>query len=284
MAAIFLLCTQYSCEVINPAEDVPAYLTISSFTLTDNPDVNERSLAAKIVAANVLVNNETVGVISIPGTLPVFAAGEATITLDPLVQQNGSGEMLEIYPFWERVNLAGNFSPDDTLVVNPQTRYVSGVTVYGSDFTGTDILFVQELDENSQTAVSITNQGGQAGEGTVGKITLTDDNPIFEGATTEGELIDVSGANRAFLEVQYKTDVNLLFGVLDKTAGNTETVFREYGVLAKDSWNTLYFDMSSLLISQNVGRFQLVMSATYPVGSGLDEAIILLDNIKVVYL
>lgn len=280
--SLFLF-TQWSCEVINPEEDIPAYLNIASFTLADNAGIEEFSLGSKIVAANVLVNERSVGVIPIPGTIPVFADGEATISLDPLVQLNGAGDALQIYPFWERVILSETLTVNDTLIINPQTKYLSEATVFGSDFSGNDILFAQDLDENLQTFVSVTGEGAQPGEGTAGRIVLTSENSRFDGATAEAELIDVSNATRAYLEVQYKTDTNLIFGILDKT-DNTGTIFREYGVLPKDSWNTIYFDMNALLLTQGIGRFQLTLSASYPTGSGLDEAIILLDNIKVVYL
>ena len=273
-----LLCTHQSCDIINPAEEIPAYLTVESFTVGENPVVDELSFGANIVSANVLVDGSTVGVVSIPGTIPVFAEGDVTITLDPLVQANGANDILDIYPFWERLDIQVSLIRNDTTRLNPQTRYADNVVIRGSNFSGSDIFFAEDLDGNTSTAVTNSQTGGQPGEGSVGRIVLTPSDALFEAATfTE---IDVSTASRVWLEVQYKTDASLLFGVQRENGD----IFREYGVLPKGTWNTLYYDMRPLLLTQNIEKFKLTLSAAFPAGNSADEAVILIDNIKVVYL
>lgn len=274
---------QMRCDVINPEEEIPSYLHIESFEIEENTLVEEGSLRSKIVAAQVLVNNVGVGVIPIPGTIPVFATGDAVITLDPMIQENGANDLLSLYPFFTRVTMNANFAIGEETTINPKSTYISNATILRGDFNGSNVFFVEDVDGNPETKVEITQIGGQAGEGGVGKIVLTEENPIFTGATNVNAPYDISEASRIWLEIQYKTDVPMLFGLLDRTDGDTFD-YDEYGVAIKTEWNTLYFNLLDLIRSQQIERFQLSLRANYVVGSELEEAQVLLDNIKLVYL
>lgn len=279
-ACLFLL-TQMSCDVINEEEDIPSYLIIEDFTVGNNPNVEALSFSSKIVGANVLVNNETQGVVSVPGKIAIFAEGDVTVTLDPLVQENGSVDLLQIYPFFERIDIPVNLSLRDSTTISAQTKYVSNAIIRGSDFSASNTFFSEDLDGNILTEINISSVGGQAGEGTVGRIVLTEENPLFDGATASSVPIEIPNLRQAWLEVQYKTDVDLLFGFKRL---NVDENFREYGVRAKDQWNTIYFDASDLLISQELTEFQVTLTASFPTGSTAEEAVILLDNVKLIYI
>jgi len=282
LACLFLL-TQVSCDVINPEEEIPSYLIIEDFTVGSNPDVEALSLSSKIVAANVIVNNETQGVITLPGKIPVFAEGDVTVTLDPLVQENGSADLLQIYPFFKRIDIPANLSfRDSTTISVAETEYISNALIRGSDFSASNVFFTEDLDGNILTEVNISS-GGQAGEGTVGRIVLTEDNPLFDGATASGVPIEVNSIRQAWLEVQYKTDVDLVFGFRDLSNPTGVQTFREFGVRAKDEWNTLYFDATNLLVSQNITKFQITLTAQFLTGSTAEESIVLIDNVKLIY-
>ena len=270
---------QMSCDIINPEEEIPSYLKIESFELEETVDVETFGLGSKIVAANVLVNGETAGVISIPGKLPIFAEGEVTITLDPLVEENGVDNLLQIYPFFERVDIPLTLTRRDSIMINPKTKYSTGNSFRGSTFSGSDEFFIEDIDGNSGTQLTISPTGGQAGEGSVGRVVLNADNLIFIAATSESAMIDIANASNAWLEVQYKSDVDFIFGVRNAMNENE----REFGIRAKNEWNTIYFNAANFLAANNIRTFQLTISASLPgTWSGGDEEI-LIDNVKFVY-
>ncbi len=270
---------QMSCDIINPEEEIPSYLEIESFELEETNGEITFGLGSKIVAANVIVNGETAGIISIPGRIPVFAQGDAIVTLDPLVPENGASDLLQIYPFFERIDIPITLSLRDTTIINPTTQYGTGNTFRGSTFSGSDEFFTEDLDENSNTRLTISTTGGQVGEGSVGRIILNEDNPLYQSATSASAMIDVSFANVAWLEVQYKSDVDFVFGAKNTENGNDV----EFGVKAKDEWNTIYFNTANFLFINNITTFQLTINALLPPSWSGGDAEILIDNIKFVY-
>ncbi|MGK0363116.1 MAG: hypothetical protein ACI85O_000158 [Saprospiraceae bacterium] len=278
LIAIFVF-GQISCDIINPEEEIPSYLKIESFELEESIDEETFGLASKIVAANVLVNDESVGVISIPGKIPVFAEGDVIVTLDPLVQENGADLFLRIYPFFERIDIPVTLSRVDSTVINVKTKYQSGNFFRGSTFSGSDEFFTEDLDGNGFTQLAISTVGGQAGQGSIGRIVLNADNPSYQAATSESALIDISNYTQAWLEVQYKSDVDFIFGVRNASTD----IIREFGIRGKDEWNTIYFDAANFLSSNSITEFQLTVSATLPSSWSGDDAVILIDNVKFVY-
>ena len=278
LIALFVL-GQMSCDIVNPEEEIPSYLKIESFELEETFDVESFGLSSKIVAANVIVNGETAGVISIPGKIPVYADGETTITLDPLVEENGGDNTLQIYPFFERVDISANFTPRDSTTIDVKTKYKADAFFRGSSFSGSDEFFTEDLDGNGLTQLTISTEGGQVGEGSIGRIVLNAENPAYESATTASALIDISNANQVWLEVQYKSDVDFIFGVTNAANEND----REFGIRGKDEWNTIYFNAANFLISQNITTFQLTITAILPSSWSGGDAEILIDNVKLVY-
>ena len=270
---------QMSCDVINPEEEIPSYLKIESFEVAATQNQETFGLGSKIVAANVLVNGETAGVISIPGKIPVFAEGDVTITLDPLVQENGSNDLLQIYPFFERIDIPVTLKRGDSIAINPNTQYRIGNFYRGSTFSGSDEFFTEDLDGNGFTQLIISNTGGQVGEGSVGRIVLNDDNPYYEAATSGSSMIDISNFTQAWLEVQYKSDVDFIFGVKNGANSNDQ----EFGIRGKDEWNTIYFDAANFLISKDITTFQLTITSGLPDSWSGGDAEILIDNVKFVY-
>lgn len=274
---LYLLCLLVMVGCDTEQEELPAYLKVESFEITENTNVEEISKSAKIVAANVLVNNTTVGVVSVPGVIPVFTEGNVEIKLDPLVQENGAGKYFQIYPFWKRVTLNTTLAKLDTTVLTATTQYHDNTTILGTNFDNSTTFFSEDLDGDNETAVTIVPSGGQAGEGAFGRISLTSEHPKFFAATST--VFKPEDYTRIWLEVQYKTDVQMTFGI-NKVGNLEEEYFPEYTVLPKSEWNTIYFDLLTIMLNQGVSEFQLTLSAE----SDINEAEILLDNIKLVYL
>lgn len=281
LAGLVLVLAVASCNLLDPPEAVPAWVRIEPFVLEPNPNVLEGSLSAKIEHAYVAVGSELLGIVNVPSTVPVLLEGPQTITIDPVVEANGSIYYLRIYPFYQRYTTDLTLTPGETVVVTPRTRYRDDASfALIEDFENGHTLFTVDRDQDSET--QLIPSGTDVFEGSAsGYIHLTTNHPTIEVATApEFDLLD---GGKIFLEVNYRTpDVDVLFGLIGKQ-GNQLFATYNYGIRAKDTWNKIYFDLTDdVLASQFDEGYKLAIFATLE-GSEKSEARIWLDNIKIVH-
>ena len=118
-------------------------------------------------------------------------------------------------------------------------------------------------------------------------IRLDKDHPVQEITTTRlfKDLTTVSPV--VYLEVSYKAEAPVIFGVIGYGSG-LSTPILDPGFAPKDTWNKIYFNLSSLLTDpQYTDGYQLVMQAFIPQVNGqleMDSAKVWLDNIKLLHL
>ena len=274
-----------SCDVINPEESIPAYLYLEEITLENNPAIEEGTLRHKIVAANVIVNGEAIGIIPLPSRVPVLQTGESTITIDPVVQANGNSEAFSIYPFYERISLQRNLQEAVVDTLELATRYKADTEfVLLEDFSGSGTVFTEDLDDNLQTFIETTSDGAQANEGKAGLIEIDTDNILFAAATAQDTPLDISDALQIWLEVSYKTEAVIEFGIINTETGVGAQPLYEYGVNEKNEWNKVYFDLINIVNFDNINSMQLAMRTGLSIQDGeftRNEADIYIDNIKV---
>ena len=88
-----------SCNIINPAEPVPAYLHVDSFSVKTDP-LTQGSSSHRIVDAWVFVDGNIVGAFEMPVNVPVLSAGMHKVTVRPGILVNGIAATRSIYPFY----------------------------------------------------------------------------------------------------------------------------------------------------------------------------------------
>ncbi len=273
-------------------EPIPAYLTIEPFEVkATNSDVHG-SVSEKITNATVfLLNSErkesrSLGNFTLPVTIPVLEEGDWELNIDPVIKANGSSYYLQIYPFYERFTTYVNFQPNQDVVVQPVTAYTKdAVFEFIEDFEKPDILFDTDRDDNPNTTLERSKEDVFEGEYS-GKIELDTANYVFVASTSRVFEFDPFKQAKYFMELNYKTQTPLEFGVIAIDNQNLEEPNFEYVVLAKDEWNKIYFDMTNLLSTASTYRFTFVIRSGIPYEVDhftLNEAKIFLDNIKLVH-
>ena len=124
-----------ACEIINPEEDIPSFISIEEF---EHSDVG----TAKIVDAWVYIDNEIQGIYSLPNTIPILKNGEQKLYIAPGIKENGISATRTNYPFYvwhqEEVNLS-----QDTTFINPRTSYISNCIHWEENFNGGGSLFIK---------------------------------------------------------------------------------------------------------------------------------------------
>ena len=283
-----------TCDIINSEEKIPAYLHISEFEIVDNPAIIHGSLSHKITNARVFITvpnatkTTSLGTVSLPATVPVLASGEVLVTLDPVVKANGSSFSLEIYPFYKRVetNAVLEASAIDTIV--PVTKYEGDLKFrFIEDFEepNSQQIFTDDRDGNPNTFLEVSAEDVFEGAKS-GRAVLTVDNPNLIVATPPITALNFRDVKQAFLEIDYKTDVQLEFGLVGIDGVGQEFAGFNFIILPKNDWNKIYLDITEELRVSDFDTYRVAFRAQLPTENGnftLDKGTIYLDNIKLVH-
>lgn len=274
-------------------EPIPAYLTVEPFELiSTNPNIHG-SVSQKITHASMFMFDSTenksisIGTFELPATVPVLNTGKFSLNVDPVIKANGNSFYLQSYPFYNRYSTPINLAPNADLTIKPTTTYrEDAVFEFVEDFENGGTLF--SVDRDGEDSTTIVNSQVDAFEGQYsGLVQLDTAHPVIVAQTAQLFSIDFSTAGKVFLEMNYKTDVPLEFGLVQVEDNGTEgDINFEFVVLAKPEWNKIYFDMTELISTSTTSRFALIFRGGIPLSNGkytLDKAEIRFDNVKLVH-
>jgi hypothetical protein len=252
------------------------------------------SISQKITNARILFTDQndgsthSIGTVTIPLTIPVLVTGEQEITIDPVIKDGGNSFFLTIYPFYNRFQQVIDLKPNEDLVVTPTTTYVENAVFQSiEDFEGVNHRWQGDGDNNPATFIEISDEDVFEGNAS-GKIHLSveDGNAFVVASTTDVFNFDFAEIGRIYMELNYKSDVPMEFGVLAINSLGQETPIFEFAVLERQEWNKIYFNLTNIMVTSNQENFVFIMRAGIPIEEGeftMQEADIYLDNIKVVH-
>ncbi|MBK7407729.1 MAG: hypothetical protein IPL49_09480 [Saprospirales bacterium] len=282
---LITLCSFSACDLINPEEQVPSYIYVEPYTLQLNPDVDAGSLDHKITHVFAYAGAEFLGIFALPALIPVLQEGEQQLILDAGIRDNGVSTTIQIYPFYERYEKTIDLNPGQIDTLQPVTRYRSDTRVHFiEDFEAGLPVFSEDRDGNPLTFMESSTEEVFEGSKS-GLISLDTLNPFFDVGTNRAQLFALKGGGKIYLEVNYKTDVDLLFGLLEiDNTGHVLSNF-EYGLLARDTWHKVYFNLTELVLVTNADEYQVAVTGGLPIENGkfaISEAKVYLDNIKLI--
>lgn len=273
-------------------EPIPAYLHVEPFEMVSTDPGAHGSVSAKITHARLFVIDKTtgeshqLGMVALPATIPVLATGEQELNIDPVIKANGNSFFLQIYPFYKRFTKDVTLVPGEELSVTPVTSYKpEAVFEFIEDFEQPGHIFELDRDDNPETVLENSTKNVFEGNYS-GRIYLDTANSVIVAQTNGLYDLVFSEVGKVFMEVNYKSPVQMQFGVVAVDNAGTEDPNYEFVVLEKDEWNKIYFDMTDLISTSGTTRFAFIFGAGLPVENGefsLQEAEIFLDNIKLVH-
>jgi len=287
LRAITILLTAYlfsTCDLINPAETIPSYLTIESIPFVSTSPIHGTN-NQKIVEAWVTVDGIFIGVYDLPATVPVLVSGNVEVKIEAGIKDNGIGRLPEIYPFFEPYRVNVDLKPAETTILQPNVRYRDNLNfAFVEDFENGSRIFIDELDGNPATGVNLTTENVFEGNNS-GVIKLTKENPAVEVATDFGRKFrDLQSKGvPVYLELNYKTDVQIAFGII----GHEEAIFApseslyEPVLFPKSTWNKVYLNLSQAVFELKTPEYQISLLAVLP--PDLESGNIWLDNIKLIH-
>lgn len=275
----------FGCFKNNPD---PSWLEVSGWTLQSNVSLSglEGELTHNFSEAWVYVNDEIIGVFEVPFKIPLLKSGSVNIKIFPAVKNNGISATKKIYPFVEVFEVNAELIKNQTLTLNPVTKYKSITQFWIEDFE--DPLNVKiDVDQNTSAILTTqtSNQNLQSFNGNFyGKINLnsTDSSWI---ATTRDQLAIQKG-REAYLEIDYYNTNSLLTGVLYVNPDNSITNNPHITLTPQDissiRWKKIYIDIKEL-IGYSPNGSNILQSLIATLDDGKTEGEIRIDNIKVVY-
>ena len=276
-----LFITITSCEIINPAEDIPSFIEVKDFQLNTN-SATEGSNQHQINDVWAFVEGDALGVFELPATIPILATGNQTITLLAGVRENGLRSAPVIYPFYERYEEVVSLVEGQTISITPSINYITNsVFEFNEDFETNNL----QLEGGIQRTITVSQikEGIGAGHIQVGQ----SETEIISSNT----FIDLPTAGNlpVYLEMDYRTSVELEVGLIGFNINEVDAnrfAFYKVTLCPIDQWNKVYINFQEELELSQFSDYQLAFRAsTNDTGCGninSSNPEVLLDNIKLI--
>lgn len=271
-----------SCDIINPAEPIPARIQVNEPELQLLP--GQGSERHKITELWTFADSNLIGVFGPPTEIPLITDEQTTqFVLRPGIRNNGILDDAIVYPLMTEYVVEVPTVPGMVSVINPVIRYKpDAVFSLVSDFeTQNDF-----IDNRDTIAASMLNRSSiEPFEGSFsGEIILTPEARTIEvsHAIALGDL--PTDGTPAYLELHYKSELQLEIGLLGIPLSGPSSSLFFYGVRANENWNKIYIELTPHLVASDFPSYKILFRAYYPTGSTQASYKIQLDNIKVVHL
>jgi hypothetical protein len=275
-----------SCDRTADKVPVPAYVYVSDIIFQQGNPTREGSASHKISDAWISVDGQLIGTNILPTLLPVIlndSIDNHQITIRAGIIKNGVASTRTDYLVFKRYNEFRILEPGkiDTFIATVGYD-TSAIVEKIEDFEGVGVAFGEDLDGNSNTAM--TRQQEDVFEGNYsGKLFVDSGNLECQLATTNRyyNLQQQGTAFAVYLEMNYKTEVPIQIGLRAHYAnGQTETHFKG-GVRAVNYWNKVYFDFSQDIFTLNAESYSLIFLVQN--ADRLAAPKIYIDNLKFVH-
>ncbi len=268
-----------SCDKFEGDQTIPAYLTIESIYITTSLSV-QGSASAKITDAWVYVDDMQIGTFQLPARVPVLQRGTRVVKILPGIKQNGIAATRASYPFYAPIEQTVELTEGDTTALGVlKTNYLP-TTEFDliEGFEGVTIVFDTTL--RSEVALTLTPFGSPLtfeGEHS-GEIRMDTVGRFFECTNDKDILIPFAPV---YLEMNFNTNNTLVVGLFLYGVSVIQQVPVIYLKPTDGEWKKIYIDLTnSLNAYTGMVQFRIFFSAIQE--TSVDEALILIDNIKVV--
>lgn len=279
LAIIISACTLNACSVFEPASPEAGFLQIDSFQFVTNPD-SQGSSSNGITDAWIIVDNKYLGTFPLPAKIPIIGKGPKSLIVRAGVIENGIAATRSAFPKYTSFDTTVNIVPGNTTKINPDVQYYPTSTFAQlEDFNDASLTLVST--SSSSVNLQVTSSGDpNAFEGNSGLVTLDDNQPYFEAASSTR--LQFSQVLPTYIELNYKSDndfsvgvyVTLSTGLVDK---RTLLTLRSTPV-----WKKVYvsvFDLGGM--ATNALGYKVFIHCEKT--TTLTTAKLYLDNLKVVY-
>ncbi len=255
------------------------------------PDVavvpNGRVEPDGILGVRVVVGSRSLGFYPVPATIPVLAAGNQTVRIEPAIRRSGLSQEIRVYPLYEPFVTAVTIVPGRTDTLRPVYPYASTATVgFSEDFETPSSKLIVDLVAAGSAPLSQNTADPRDGAAS-GRISLSSEKTVYE--VTTGVIVpDRANLLDLWVEVDFRGEVPLAVALFPTSIGELPSgvprISRYFqGGLPREDWTRLYFDIEDESNDGFVDEgFRVSLLAVYdPEAGGIQTVDI--DNLRVVY-
>jgi hypothetical protein len=272
-----------SCDLINPAEQVPGYLSIDSIVFEHGPGKtyqDEGSVLHRFSDSWIYVDNDYIGTFENPRTVPVLYEGSHKVSIRAGIQENGVAATRSGYMKLANYDTVVDIRPNSTLSIRPRVHYFSGIVFKQmEDFDDGGISLVSTNQDYAPILLSSQSDTG-AFEGAFGIATMDANKQVFEVASDNP--FQLPYTTTPYIELNYKTEAEMTVGVF--ITPNTLTLIKTplINLRPTTTWKKVFINMRDLgVVSQNALDYKVYLRAVLPADES--TAKIAIDNLKVLY-
>lgn len=263
----------------------PSWLIIDSIELETNEPIQGPN-SHNIVDAWVYMDNEPLGVFSLPAKIPVLAEGEHEFIIYAGVMQNGISATRIKYPFYNRFDATVNLIKDQKTQIYPSVTYKENVQFeLKEDFEDIGIDFQKESTSNTDMSIiSYTQYPDIVKYGTnCGLIELNSIDSLYKGITSTN--MNLPRNEDVYLEIDYMNTNSIAMGVIAENSSGSQEHTPLVLMNAQDietlKWKKIYIDLrEDVSFEVNATSYEIYLISI--LDSDLTNGTIYIDNIKVV--
>jgi hypothetical protein len=271
----------FSCGKDNEA---PAYLEVQEIVLEAavNPSYNQGELTHNFSDAWVYVDGDLLGVFELPCKLPLNYEGTRKITIIPGIRNNGISATKLRYPFVEQHIEYVTLTRNETVTVQPKTRYYADLFFWIEDFEDAAVKIENTIYSKATLEKGSDPEILQYGN-YYGVVNLTPQDSLWDAVTTD--LWNIPKGRPVFVEIDYYNTNSLLTGLKAINAqGFNANPYILLNPQQTDQivWKKIYLDFREIVgFSVNYNSFQFMLTAV--LAEGTPDSFVCIDNIKLIY-
>ena len=276
---IFLLST---CIKNNPD---PSWLIVNDWTLLPNSNYagSEGELTDNITDAWVYVNDELIGVFEVPFKIPILKTGTVDIKVFPAIKNNGISSTKKVYPFLVEYQTTGVLVANNSLTINPTTKYKDNLSFTIEDFEDINTSIIN--DPNTSAAnFTLQNTNLEWFNGNFyAHIGLNSVDSSWVAYTNWTSYI--SKGKEVYLEIDYRNTNSVTTGLIAVSPSGTlpnPNIRLNVQKTNPPVWKKIYIDLREIVAaSANSAYFEQSFEAYLEVG--LTSTEIEIDNLKLIH-
>lgn len=278
IAVITLFQLSFGCNLINPAEEIPAYINIDTVEVYVS-DIDKGSSSHNLDNIWISVGGENLGVYEIPFTVPTLTKGSQLLTIRAGVKLNGITASRFAYPFFEPYLVTIDLQAGEIYTIVPRTTYKKECKFpWMEDFEDAGISFT--YSPYSDTVFK--NQNLMVRDGRYsGAVYLDTVNAFFEATMPSPIELPLNGSPIIF-EFDYLISNPLEVGyyvITDGAAVWTSLVI----IKTNEGWKRFYADLGTYVnYEENPDLFKIGFRAEHDQVDRLPTRIII-DNLKLIH-
>lgn len=284
LIALAMLLTLSACNLINPEEQVPAYLYIPDFNFTTN-EGTEGTDSEKISEIWVYTNAVNLGAYELPARVPILDDGAVSLSARAGIRNNGISATRIVYPFYEPFDITLDLERGVIDTIIPQFTYKENLAFpLNVDFEEFAVFAAEsdsEADFERITDEELVFEGVGCGYAHIGP-----DQTIFRASTNEQQLV-LPQTDEVFLEMNYKSNNTFAVGLYAiNSAGSSKNLAVIINPTNDDNgipqWNKIYIELSPITsATPSATEYEIYLESIKEAGNS--EAHLYFDNIKVVH-